>query len=282
VDPKTDKIHVDGKPLPEPQKRHYIALHKPVGYVSTVSDPHAEHKVTDLVDLPGVALKPAGRLDADSEGLILLSDDGDFIYKVTHPSQSLGKVYVVTVKGSPAPEVYEKLAKGLMLPGEARATAQARVVRIGKERGTTHMEMTLHEGRKRQIRRMLDTVGHPVIRLLRVEIGPVKLGRLAPGEWRELNERELQTILTGMPYNSAKPGAPTPNRGEDNTQRETSNRRGARPGPGQDQREPSQKRLPIHQARLNGGVPPRGQRDTPDRGGRQGRRKGAGPDRGSQ
>ena len=280
VDPTKDKIVVDGKPLPTPGKRHYIALHKPVGYVSTVSDPYAQKIVTELINLPGVALKPAGRLDADSEGLMLLSDDGDFIYKVTHPSKSIGKVYVVTVKGSPAPEVYETLAKGLMIPGEARKTAQARVVRIGKgERGTTLLEMTLHEGRKRQIRRMLETVGHPVIRLVRVEIGPVKLGVLALGAWRSLTAKEIEAILTGMPYNSPKPAAETQNRGEDVTQREISNRRGARPGPRQDQREPTAKRVPIHQTRLNGGVPPRGQRDPSNRSGGQGSRKSPRPDR---
>lgn len=273
VDPKTQTITVDGRALKEASKRHYVALHKPVGYVSTVRDPYADRTVVDLVPITG--LKPVGRLDADSEGLILLSDDGDFIYKVTHPSQSLGKTYVVTVEGSPDSDTLQRLARGLTLPGETRKTSKAQVTKLGRSsKGLTRLEMVLHEGRKRQIRRMLDTVGHPVVRLVRTQVGPVLLGNLEPGQWRELTRWEIEAILS---YNGPDI------KGEDQTQRETSNRRGTRPRPGQDQREPTEKRVQVHQDRVNGRLSSGGQRHPSDRSGGQGRRKGSGPDqRGKQ
>ena len=112
VDTATQKITVDGRPLMADVERRYIALNKPLGYVSTVWDPYVTKKVTDLVDIPGARLVPAGRLDADSEGLILLSNDGDFVYKVTHPSQSMGKTYLATVEGFPQKKTVQKLARG--------------------------------------------------------------------------------------------------------------------------------------------------------------------------
>jgi pseudouridine synthase len=200
VDPDTQTIEVDGKPVAKAEKQYYIALHKPVGYVSTVSDRHAKQKVTDLVSIPGARLVPAGRLDADSEGLLLLSNDGDFVYKVTHPSQSLGKTYHATVEGRPHDTVITKLSRGLLLPGEDRETAPAMVRRLGRgpQPDTTIVELTLHEGRNRQVRRMLERVGHPVIRLVRIRVGPVELGALEAGAWRELTPREVRAILTGQ------------------------------------------------------------------------------------
>ena len=199
VDDETQAITVDGRPIVA-EKHWYVALHKPIGYVSTVSDKHAPRKVTDLVRLPGnPRLVPAGRLDADSEGLIILSNDGDFVYKVTHPSQSLGKTYHATVKGTPSDEAIRTLSKGLMLPDEDRATAPAQARKIGKgpESGTFIVELVLHEGRNRQVRRMLDTVGHPVLRLVRVRIGPIWLADLPEGNWRELNPGEVRLIQEG-------------------------------------------------------------------------------------
>ena len=124
VDPDKHAVTVDGTPISRGTKRRYVALYKPVGYVSTVRDPHAEKKVTDLVTIPGARMVPAGRLDADSEGLILLSNDGDFIYRVTHPSQSIGKRYEVTVKGTPDDATLRRLSKGLSLD-DGHVTAPA-------------------------------------------------------------------------------------------------------------------------------------------------------------
>jgi pseudouridine synthase len=272
VDPTTQKITVDGKALPVQGKRRYVALHKPPGYVCTMSDRHAKLKVTDLVTMPGVTLKPAGRLDADSEGLILLSDDGDFIYKVTHPSMSLGKTYHVTVEGSPESDTLNRLARGLTLEGETRRTAKAQVTKLGKSsKGYTRLEMVIHEGRKRQIRRMLDTVGHPVVRLIRVQVGPVLLGILTPGQWRELTRWEIEAI---MAYNGPDVAVTE----EGSKPSETSHRSRPRPGPGKDQRKSAQERVQVYKDRINGGLPSGGEHNVVDWGRRQGRGKSSGPD----
>jgi pseudouridine synthase len=285
VDPDTQKIAVDGKPVETQATKHYIALHKPVGYVSTVADRHAPKKVTELVQIPGARLVPAGRLDADSEGLLLLSNDGEFIYRVTHPSQSLGKTYHATVQGTPTAETIRKLARGLMLPGEERETAPAGARKLGRgpEPGTSVVELVLHEGRNRQVRRMLERVGHPVLRLVRVRVGPVALGDLASGAWRELTSREVRLIQKGSPATAAPPAeAPrrlrrqedavstkNPHRGG-SVGNETRYRGGSRPGPGQDHRKPAPGRVQVHQDRVNGRLPARGQRDAPDRRGGKG------------
>jgi 23S rRNA pseudouridine2605 synthase len=278
VDPATDDIKVNGTPLPKPTRRWYIALHKPVGVVSTVEDRHAAQTVVQLVDIPGVRLVPAGRLDADSEGLILLSDDGAFVQKVTHPTQSLGKKYLVVVRGTPSPDAIDRLSRGLLLEGETRKTAPARVRLLPRlhplepGKGTRTVEFVLSEGRNRQIRRMLETVGHEVLRLMRVEVGPVVLGNLPVGEWRELTTPEISNILGG---------ATKPQEKEKDTN-EARYRGGSRPRQGKDQREAAQKRIQVHEDRVNRGIPPRGQRDTAHRMRGQGRRKGAGPDQRGQ
>jgi len=282
VDPETQEVAVDGAAVAAQTKRYYVALHKPIGYVSTVADRHAPKKVTELVKIPGARLVPAGRLDADSEGLLLLSNDGDFIYRVTHPSQSLSKTYHATVQGTPTAETIRKLGRGLMLPGEERATAPAGARRLGRgpELGTSVIELVLHEGRNRQVRRMLERVGHPVLRLVRVRVGPVALGDLAPGAWRELTSREVRLIQKG-PVVAPPAEAPRRPRQEDavstkNPHRggsvgnETRYRGGSRPGPGQDHRKPAPGRVQVHQDRVNGRVPARGQRDAPDRRGGKG------------
>ena len=274
VDPSKQKIQVDGKALKEVGKRRYVALHKPEGYVSTVSDPHAQKKVVDLVEIPGTRLKPAGRLDADSEGLILLSDDGDFIYKVTHPSQSMGKTYIVTVEGSPDSDTLNRLARGLTLAGETRRTAKAQVTKLGRSsKGFTRLEIIIHEGRNRQIRRMMDTVGHPVTRLVRVQVGPVLIGNLEPGQWRELTRWEYEAIMS---YNAPEV------KGEDSTPSETSHRSRPRPGPGKDQRKSAQERVQVYKDRLNGGLPSGGEHNVVDWGRRQGRGKSSRPDQRGQ
>jgi len=189
IDPDSARVTVDGRPLQQPSERYYIAVHKPVGYVCTVSDKFAEHKVVDLVDIPGARLVPAGRLDADSEGLVILSNDGDFIQQVTHPSNSTGKTYRVTVWGLPEDSTLRRLANGLVISDGERPTAPATVKVVSRR--PTVLEMVLHEGRNRQIRRMMDTVGHRVLRLIRTRVGPVELGELPPGAWRELTRFEI-------------------------------------------------------------------------------------------
>lgn len=319
VDPETQEILVNGQRLEITVEKRYIALHKPVGYVSTVSDPYAEKKVTDLVQIPGVRLVPAGRLDADTEGLILLSNDGDFVFKVTHPSQSLGKTYLATVEGFPTKKAVLKLGRGLMLEGETRPTAPAgaRFTGNGPEPHTSIIELTLHEGRNRQVRRMMERIGHPVKRLVRIRVGPVRLGELQPGQWRDLTRTEIQRIRAGgetanrvvdaEEEKSVKPGrrpiksrpagrpreeerAPMANQGkkvdratspvkprrpEGERRNETGDRGRSRPGPGEDNRKFAEKRLQIHEDRVDGRVSARGERNAPD--GRGGKRPGAVP-----
>ena len=198
VNPATDVIAVDGETISLDTPRHYIALNKPLGYVSTVSDPYADKKVVDLVRVDGARIVPVGRLDADSEGLLLMSDDGDFVFKVTHPSQSMGKTYMVTVKGKPTEDALKRIAKGLKLAdGYTTAPAGAKYVGKGTEPGSSLVELVLHEGKYRQVRRMLDAIGHPVLRLVRTRVGPVLIGTLQPGEWRNLTAHELRLIAEG-------------------------------------------------------------------------------------
>jgi 23S rRNA pseudouridine2605 synthase len=282
VDPKTAKILVHGRPIAAADApRTYIALNKPVGVVSTTSDRHAKHKVTDLVQIPGTVLKPAGRLDADSEGLLLLSDDGAFIFRVTHPSQSLGKTYRVTVEGKPDDDAIDRLRRGLMLPGESKKTAEALVTRlkIKVQPGHTLLEVTLHEGRNRQIRRMLETVGHPVVGLLRMRIGPVHLGLLGVGKWRHLTKDEVATILATqetpiVSSNSQNSSATQQPARENKPNSETNHRGSARPRPGQDHRKSPEKRVPVHEDRIDRGVPQRRKYHPPDGSSGQGRRPG--------
>jgi 23S rRNA pseudouridine2605 synthase len=280
VDVTRDDIRVNGTTLPKPTRRWYIALNKPLGVVSTVADRHADKTVVELIDIPGVRLVPAGRLDADSEGLILLSDDGAFVQTVTHPSQSLGKKYLVVVRGTPSPDAVASLTRGLLLEGETRKTAPARVKLLPRMhllepgKGTRTLEFILHEGRNRQIRRMLETVGHEVLRLVRVEVGPVSLGTLTPGEWRELTSAEVKQIMAG-----ATPPAAQETEKDTSKKNETRHRSSPRPRPGSDQREAAKKRIQVYKDRLHGGIPPGGQRDIADRVRRQGRRAGPGPDK---
>jgi 23S rRNA pseudouridine2605 synthase len=198
ADASTQRITVDGKPIPKaPSRLNYVAVNKPKGVTCTMSDRHAERLITELVDLPGnPSLKPVGRLDANSEGLIFLSDDGNFIYRLTHPRYHVSKTYVVTVRGIPSANDLNKLAAGVRL--EDGVTAPADKVRLMKsfpDNDTTDIEIAIHEGRKRQIRRMFDYIGFPVLRLMRTKIGEVTLGGLPQAAWRHLTKTEITKLL---------------------------------------------------------------------------------------
>ena len=202
ADPGSDAIRVDGKslrPPVAPAARRYILLNKPKGYVSTTSDPEGRPTVIDLVP-PALrrGLKPVGRLDTASEGLILLTDDGGFAQAVSHPSRGVGKTYRVKVWGEPSEKAVERLRRGVSLDGRRTAPAeidrQRSTGRRGAE-GNTWYTVVLHEGRSRQIRRMFDAIGHPVSKLKRVAIGPVRDDRLPVGAFRRLTEREIRRLL---------------------------------------------------------------------------------------
>jgi pseudouridine synthase len=201
ADPSADAIRVDGKVLrpPAAAARRYILLHKPTGYLSTTSDPEGRPTVLDL--LPPVlrkGVKPVGRLDAASEGLILLTDDGDFAQAVSHPSRGVAKTYRVKVWGEPPEKSIERLRRGIVL--DRRKTAPAEIdrhhstARKGEE-GNTWYTVVLHEGKSRQIRRMFELIGHPVSKLKRVAIGTLQDDKLPAGAFRKLTETEIRRLL---------------------------------------------------------------------------------------
>ena len=193
ADPETDVIKIDGKPLPGPQKNVYILLHKPRGYVTTLSDEKGRKNVTQLVTGCGCRVYPVGRLDMDSEGLLLLTNDGDFAQKLTHPSKEVDKVYEVSVTGY-TPGAQERLARPITLDGYTIAKPGVRLLNVQEDRAK--LEVTIHEGRNRQVRRMCADAGMEVKRLLRVREGKLCLGDLKSGQWRYLTEEEVRTILT--------------------------------------------------------------------------------------
>ncbi|NPV74366.1 MAG: rRNA pseudouridine synthase [Pelotomaculum sp.] len=192
VDPARDKIQVGNRTISLFPRRYYILLYKPRGYVTTLSDEKGRKKVTDL--LKGVAgrVYPVGRLDYDSEGLLLLTNDGELTYALTHPKHRVPKTYVVSVKGLPGREKLEKMAGGLML--EDGPTAPARVRLIGRRGKNVLLEITISEGRNRQIRRMCDSIGHPVVRLKRTKLGSLSIGNLRPGQYRHLTREEIKKL----------------------------------------------------------------------------------------
>lgn len=191
VDPGRSRIEVDGAPVRPPPKR-YILLNKPRGPLSTVRDSRGRTTVLDLLPDFGERLYPAGRLDADTEGLLLLTNDGDLTYRLTHPRYGIEKAYEAKVKGRPSPAVCARLERGMALEEGPTGPARTRVLRA--EANASVVEITVHAGRKRMVRRMLAAVGHPAMALRRTRLGPLELGALRPGEWRELTEEEVAAL----------------------------------------------------------------------------------------
>ena len=192
VDPVRDKIMVSGKRVVRNKTKKYIMLHKPRGYVTTMSDELGRKCVSELVEDVGVRLFPVGRLDRNSEGLLLMTNDGEFSNMLTHPSRHVNKVYRVTVREKVSDEQLLKLCEGVVLDGRKTLPADVHIIDIGENR--TVLNFVIVEGRNRQIRRMCEEVGLSVIRLKRTEIAGVKLGMLPQGKWRELNEKEMKHL----------------------------------------------------------------------------------------
>lgn len=203
IDPARDVVRVDGRIVQASSQHVYILLHKPEGYLCTVSDPQGRPTVLDLLptELRRLRVYPVGRLDNDTSGLLLLTNDGDFALRLTHPRYALEKHYEALVQGQPASAALSALRHGVVITednGRRHKTAPARLGQIRHEGEYTRLALTIHEGRKRQVRRMLAAVGLPVLALKRVGIGDLTLGNLAPGKWRYLNEEEV-AALRGMP-----------------------------------------------------------------------------------
>jgi 23S rRNA pseudouridine2605 synthase len=201
VDPGTDRIAVDGVPVAVRPGLVYYALNKPAGVISTASDPQGRPAVTALVPAEP-RVHPVGRLDADSEGLLLLTNDGDLTYRLTHPRFGIEKEYLVAVEGTPTRGAIRQLREGVVL--EDGRTAPARVAQVGPN----GLRITIHEGRNRQVRRMCDAVGYPVRRLVRTRIGPVRIAKLAPGQWRELTAAEVRALERALAGRTEKGSDP--------------------------------------------------------------------------
>lgn len=192
VDTDADVILVQGRPLNAGLARRYIALNKPAGVVSSLRSTHGEPTVADLVSVRGRVF-PVGRLDKETTGLLLLTDDGEWANQVTHPRYGVEKEYLAVVEGMPSAHDLSYLRGGVLLTGGV-ATAPARVRKVRSSGGTTELSITVIEGKKRQIRLMFEAVGHPVLSLRRVRIGEIGVGNLAPGEWRELRDSEVEGL----------------------------------------------------------------------------------------
>ncbi len=191
ADPATQRITLDGEPIRRPQGHTYVALYKPRGYITTTSDPEGRRTIMDLIPLPQ-RLYPVGRLDADSEGLVLLTDDGELTERLTHPRYGHARVYRVLVSGEPTEETIGRWRRGITLDDRKANFSQVQVER--QERGETWLRVTVHEGRKHLVRRIVAALGHPAQRLVRVEMGSLKLGDLTSGRWRYLSTGEVNAL----------------------------------------------------------------------------------------
>lgn len=194
ADPETDTITVDDQPLPTDTRRVYLMLNKPRGYVTTLSDEYGRHTAAELVSGCGARVYPVGRLDRDSEGLLLFTNDGDFAHRLLHPSHQVDKVYLVTVRGD-IRGAAERLMAITELDGEPIAPAQAR--ELSRREGQALLRVTIHQGKNRQIRRMCAGLGLHVEKLQRVEEDGLRLDDLQIGKWRYLTAQEIQRITGG-------------------------------------------------------------------------------------
>ena len=194
IDPKKDTVTVSGKKVTAVKQKYYIMLNKPRGYVTTMSDELGRKCVAELVEDVGAVVYPVGRLDRDSEGLLLLTNDGEFANSVMHPRKHVPKTYRVTVRSNINDAQVEKLESGVDIDGDGRDTLPASVRIIEKSAGRSVFEITIYEGRNRQIRKMCESVSLEVIRLKRNAVGSIKLGMLQPGKWRELTEDEVHKL----------------------------------------------------------------------------------------
>jgi len=193
VDPQQDEIRVDGRAINQ-QKKIYVLLNKPKGVITSANDPGGRKVVTDF--LPGITQRvyPVGRLDYDTEGLLLLTNDGELAHLLTHPKHHVPKTYQATVKGVPHGTVLEKLREGVKLEDGMTSPAEVEYADINPEKNETVVEITIYEGRNRQVRRMFEAVSFPVIRLKRIKFGPIFLTGLPRGKYRHLTPAEIKEL----------------------------------------------------------------------------------------
>ena len=198
ADPDSDDIRVDGRRIKTARRRLYLLLYKPRGYIASRSDPHKRPTVIDLLAKGGVRdyVYPVGRLDYESEGLLLLTSDGDLAARLTHPSHEVEREYQVKVLGVPDDHDLDRLSKGIVIDGRRTLPAKVKLLNVIEGTGAQHamLSIVVREGRNRQVRNMCEAIGHPVDRLKRVRIGPITDDRIRPGEFRELDAKEVAAL----------------------------------------------------------------------------------------
>lgn len=187
-----DEIEVDGVKI-QSEMLQYVLFHKPKGVITSVSDPQGRKVVTDFISLKE-RVYPVGRLDYDTTGLLLLTNDGDLANKIAHPRFEIDKVYVATVRGIPGQKALDTLKNGVLLEDGITQPAKVKLCSVDDKKKTAVVQLTIHEGRNRQVRRMCDTVGHPVIQLKRIQLGFLTLGNLRAGQYRELTHEEVDKL----------------------------------------------------------------------------------------
>ncbi len=192
VDPKKDKVKVDGKFIRKEKEKVYIMLNKPIGYITSLKDEEGRRIVTDLIEGVDERIFPVGRLDADTTGLLLLTNDGDITYKLTHPSYEIVKKYIAIVEGVPNRMELEKFRNGMMLDGRRTAKASVKIAKRYEDEAI--LEIEIHEGRNRQVKKMCEMINHPVKKLKRVSLGEIELGGMETGNWRYLDEEEMEYL----------------------------------------------------------------------------------------
>lgn len=191
VDPETDSVSVDGKDIVLEGHKIYILLNKPEGYVTTVREQFNRKKVTDLVDVP-YRIFPVGRLDYNTSGLLILTNDGELTYRLTHPKFEVPKTYIAKIRGTPDKRKLNNFQDGLKIGNYITSPAEIKILK--KIDGDCLVEITIREGRNRQVRRMCSAIGHPVLKLKRIKMGKINIGNLKVGDWRYLNKEEIKYL----------------------------------------------------------------------------------------
>jgi len=192
IDDERDVVYVDGKKIRHEEKRLYLLLNKPAGYLVTLKDPFKRRTIRDLLPVSMGRVFPVGRLDLDSQGLLLLTNDGELAYRLSHPRFKVKKIYVAKVQGEPSKETLSRVERGVYLEG--KRTAPAKVSLLAHSQKSSILRIEIYEGRKREVRRMCQAVGHNVLELKRIGFAGLELKKIKPGEWRPLEPRELRRL----------------------------------------------------------------------------------------
>lgn len=192
INPKTDKVEYNGKQITEANELVYVLLNKPIGYVTTVKEQFNRPTVMDLIKGVKYKVVPVGRLDMYTSGAIILTNDGDFVFKVTHPKNEIEKTYNATVSGIVTKEDVQNLEKGVEIEDYVSGQAKVKILKIDEQKKISRLQITIHEGKNREVRKMCEAIGKKVIALHRCQIGSINVKDLKIGEWRYLTEKEVQ------------------------------------------------------------------------------------------